>query len=385
MDNAATTSLDVDVKAVMIEEMKNFGNPSSMYKEGREVKKKIENARGVIANILNCKLNEVFFTSSGTESDNLAIFGTVFANQKKGKHIITTKIEHHAVLYPFEKLEKEGFEVTYLDVDEKGYVDVEQLKKVLRKDTIFVSVMYVNNEIGTIQPIKEISNLVKKKSKEFGSKIIFHTDAAQAVNYCDIDVQNLGVDLMSFSASKIYGPKGIGVLYKKSEVVIEPQILGGGQENNLRSGTESLILISGLTEALKKTQEVKKNEVERLKKLQKIFVEKILSSIKNVYINGGFENRIPNNIHISVTQVEGEALLLMLDECGISCGTGSACSSADLDTSHVLQAIKIPIEHAHGSLRFTMGRLTRLEDINFTVGVLKEVVERLRSFSSIRG
>ncbi len=378
LDHAATTKLDKKVKEKIVEAMEIFGNPSSMYQEGRLAKSILFQQRKNIADILNCLPEEIIFTGSGTESDNLSIFGVV-RNFKKG-HIITTKIEHHAVLHSMEQLEKEGFEITYLNIEKDGIIDIEEFKKALRKDTILVSIMYANNEIGTIQPIKEISEILKQQNHE----IIFHTDACQAINYLDINVKNLGVDLMTFSGSKIYGPKGIGVLYKKSKIKISPIILGGGQEMNLRSGTESLIMITGIGEALKITEEKKEKEVKRLTKLRDYFMEQLESKIEKLHINGDRKKRLPNNIHISIEGIEGEALLLMLDEFGISCATGSACSSDNLDISHVLVALNIPVEYRHGSLRFTLGRETTKEDLDKTAEILQGVVERLRSFSSVK-
>ena len=378
LDNAATTKLDEKVKKKMVEMMEVFGNPSSIYKEGRNAKKILKQNRLDVSKILNCDSEEIIFTGSGTESDNLAIFGVARANKKKGGHIITTKIEHHAVLHPMEQLEREGFEVTYLDVQKNGIIDVGEFKSALREDTILVSIMYANNEIGTVQPICEIAEILKDKD------IVFHTDACQAVNYLDIDIVNLGVDLMTFSGSKIYGPKGVGVLYKSKDVVLEPIILGGGQENNFRSGTESLIMISGMVEALKITEEMKKFESDRLTELRDYFMKELENKIEKIHINGDLKNRLPNNVHISVEGIEGESLLLMLDEEGVVCATGSACSSYDLNISHVLKALGIPIEYSHGSLRFTLGRETIKEDLSYTVDMLQKITKKLRSFSSVK-
>jgi len=382
LDNAATTKLDQTVKEKMIEVMDIFGNPSSMYKEGRLAKKIINESRNSVSKILNCDPQEIIFTGSGTESDNLAIFGIAEEYKKKGKHIITTKIEHHAVLNVMKESEKKGFEITYLDIKENGIIDIKELKESIRKDTILISIMYVNNEIGTIQPIKEISDYIKNIESEF--KPIFHTDACQAINYLDINNEKLGVDLMTFSRSKNYGPKGIGVLYKNKKVNLKPIIFGGGQEMNFRSGTESLISIAGLTESLIITEEIKDLENKRLLELKNYFIKNLQENIKKLYINGDLEKRIPNNVHVSIEGVEGEALLLMLDEYGIAASTGSACSSEDLDISHVLKALNIPIENSHGSLRFSLGRETTKEEIYYVVKSLVKIIERLRSFSSIR-
>jgi cysteine desulfurase len=382
LDNAATTKIDDDVKKVMVETMEFFANPSSMYQEAFETRAMLENARKDVANILKAEKEEIIFTGSGTESDNLAIFGAVKANKEKGRHIITTKIEHPAVLRSMEQLEKEGFEVTYLDVQENGIVDVELFKKTIRDDTFFVSIMYANNEIGTIQPIQEIAEVLKEQSlRDRSKKIIFHTDACQATNYLNMNVQELGVNLMTFSGSKIYGPKGIGVLYKNKDIKIEPIIYGGGQEMNYRSGTENLFLVKGLTKALQITEKMKEKESQRLIQLRDYFIAELQKHIENIRINGDLEKRLPNNIHISVAGIEGEALLLMLNEFGILAATGSACSSKSLETSHVLDALSISDELIHGSLRFSLGRDTTKEDLDFTVQELKKIVERLRSFS----
>ncbi len=376
LDNAATTPLDENVKKKMHNTMNAFGNPSSMYQEAWEAQKIMEDARQKVAGVLNAQTQEIIFTGSGTESDNLALFGVARAYRDKGNHIITTKIEHPAVLRSVEQLEREGFDVTYLNIQENGIIDLEELKKALRDDSILVSVMYVNNEIGTIQPIKEIAQILKDK------ETLFHTDACQATNYLSMNVQELGVDLMTFSGSKIYGPKGVGVLYKKDGVKLQPVIYGGGQEKNLRSGTENIMLIDGLATALEITEQKKEVEKKRLTELRNYFMNKVVEEIDEVYINGDREGRIPNNVHLSVNGVEGEALVLMLDYAGVSAATGSACSSKDLNISHVLEALAIPEELAHGSLRFTLGRHTTQEDIDYTIQELKKIVTRLRSFSA---
>lgn len=383
LDNAATTKLDNKVKEKMIEVMDFFANPSSMYKEAWESKNILNESRQTVAEILNCESSEVIFTGSGTESDNLAIFAVAHSYKKEGKHIISSKIEHPAVLRAMEQLELEGFEITYLDVKENGIIDLEDFKKALRNDTILVSIMYANNEIGTIQPIKEIAKIIKTRKPGFLVKPIFHTDACQAMNYLNVDVQNLGIDLMTFSGSKIYGPKGVGVLYKKKDIKIKPIIYGGGQEMNFRSGTENIFLIVGLTEALKITQTKKESETKRLLELQNYFIEKLQNEIDGIFLNGDREERLVNNVHISISGAEGESLVLMLDNVGILVATGSACSSKDLSISHVLQALDIPDELAHGSLRFTFGKETTKEDLDYTVQELKKIVDRLRSFSAV--
>ena len=380
LDNSAATKIDKKVKKKMIEVMEFFGNPSAMHKDGREAKKVYNNSKKDIAKILNCNQTEIIFTSSGTESDNLAIFGAVEENKKEKKHIITTKIEHHAVLYAFEELEKRGFKVTYLDVKKDGKVNMKQLKEAICQDTFFISIMYANNEIGTIQDIKKISKIIRKENKD----IIFHTDACQAINYLDIDVQKLDVDLMSFSGSKIYGPKGIGVLYKNKNIKIKNQIFGGGQEMGLRSGTENIFLIAGIAEALKITEKIKEKETKRLAELQKYFIENMQDKISDIKINGSFKNRLVNNVNVSFDGIEGESILLLLDEYGIAVSTGSACASSDLNISHVLAALDIESKYGHGSIRFSFGRETTKKDLNYTLKVLEKIIKRLRSFSPIR-
>jgi cysteine desulfurase len=382
LDNAATTKIDSEVKKVMVETMEFFANPSSMYNEAFETRVMLEQARKDVADVLHTETEEIIFTGSGTESDNLALFGVARANREKGKHIITTRIEHPAVLRSMEKLEKEGFEVSYLDVNENGIIDIDEFKRKIKDDTFFVSIMYANNEIGTIQPIQEIAEILKERAlRDRSNKIIFHTDACQATNYLTMNVQELGVDLMTFSGSKIYGPKGIGVLYKKKDVKIEPVIFGGGQEMNFRSGTENIFLIKGLAKALQITEEKKQKESQRLIELRDYFIQELQKHIENIRVNGDLEKRLPNNVHISVAGIEGEALLLMLNEFGILAATGSACSSKSLETSHVLDALNISDELIHGSLRFSLGKDTTKEDLDFTVQELKKIVERLRSFS----
>ena len=383
LDNAATTPLDKQVVEKMKKMMEFFGNPSSIYQDGRVAKKLVDQSRQKVADILNCKDSEIIFTGSGTESDNLAILGAARANKEKGKHIITTKIEHHAVLHPMQELEKEGFEITYLNVNSNGIIDVDDLKQSLRKDTILVSIMYANNEIGTIQPIKEIAKILKAQGKKQGFLPVFHTDACQAINYLDVNVKNLGVDLMSFSGSKIYGPKGIGVLYKSEDIKLEPIVFGGGQEMGYRSGTESLMMISGVATALKKTENIKQKEVKRLKILKNYFLTKISKQIKGIKLNGDEEKRLPNNLNFSIKSVEGEALVLMLDSFGIEVSTGSACSSDSLDLSHVIETLKLPQEYAHGSLRLTLGRDTTKKDLDYVIDKLDYSIKHLRKFSAV--
>ena len=388
-DHAATTYVDEKV----LEEMQPYfsdiyANPSGLYAIGREVNGALEDARRRVAQILHALPDTIFFTGGGTESDNMAIFGVVRKHEKNGKHIITTKIEHHAVLYPCEYLEKHGFEVTYLTPDEFGFVSAKQVKEALRPDTILVSIMYANNEIGTVEPIADIGRELLKWRKENNTKYpYFHTDACQAAGAFDLDVEKLHVDLMTINASKLYGPKGVGILYKHRNVSIEPIIFGGGQERGLRSGTENVPGIVGFAKALEMAQENKEAENNRLIELRNYFWERLVKEIPKLRLNGPSlenpENRLPNNLNISVLDIEGEALLLYLDEYGIVCSTGSACTSESLDPSHVLLACGLPYEYAHGSLRFTLGKRTTKEDVDYAMKYLPGIVEILRKISPV--
>ncbi len=388
LDNAATTKTDPRVVEAMLPYFsEHYGNPSSMYKIGHESKMVIDEARERIAKILGgVRPDEIIFTSGGTESDNLAVLGSARKHGPqsggKMKHIITTQIEHHAVLHPCEKLEKEGFEVTYLPVDRYGMVNPEDVKNALREDTVLVSVMYANNEIGTVEPISEIAEVIKKFRKDKKTSFpYFHTDACQAAGYLDLDIKKLGVDMLTLNGSKVYGPKGIGILYIANHVRIEPLVYGGGQEKNLRSGTENIAGIVGLAKALEIAEEEKKEESERVKKLADKLKDGILKSIPKTFLNGHPEKRLPNNVNITILDIEGEALILHLDNYGIYTSTGSACTSASLDPSHVILAIGLPYEAAHGSLRFALGRYTTEEDIDYVLETLPKVVEDLRKIS----
>jgi len=381
LDHASTTPVDQNVLALMLPYLQDrYGNPSSLHYEGRAARSAVEMSRKKIAEIIGAEEDEIIFTSGGTEADNLAILGLARANQDNGKHIIVSGIEHKAILDACKKLEKEGFEITYLDVDKSGLVSLNHLKSSLRADTILVSVMYANNEIGSIQKIKKISEIIKE------SKIcrpIFHTDACQAAGALPINTQELGVDAITISGSKIYGPKGSGCLYVNKKYGIEPIAAGGGQERGFRSGTENVAGIVGLAKALSISENKRVAEGKRLTGLRDYFLAEILKIIDGVTVNGGKKNRLPNNINISIKGVEGESLLLYLDEKGIFVSTGSACSSADLNPSHVLLKIGTPLAMAHCSIRFTLGRRTKRGDIDYTVKVLREGVEKLRKISSI--
>ncbi len=384
LDYASTTYVDRKVLGKMLPFFSRFfGNPSSLHRAGRITKQAIDTARTGIANVIGSKKEEVMFTGSGTESDNLAIVGAAHANVKFGKHIIVSKIEHKAILEAAKKLKREGFRVTYVNVDDSGLVKLAELKKCLKKDTTLVSIQYANNEIGTIQQIAEISKIIKKfrGEKRFP---LFHTDACQAAGALTLDVNKIGVDLMTFNGSKIYGPKGVGCLFVKRDINLEPQILGGSQEMGLRAGTENVPLIVGLFEALKLAEKIKHRENRRQIQLRDYFIKNVLELIEGVNLNGHAQKRLPNNINISVRGVEGESLLLMLDRYGIFCSTGSACSSTDLTPSYVLYAIGTPTELAQGSIRITLGRDTNKEKLDYVLKILPAVVKRLRKISSVK-
>jgi len=371
LDHSATTYVDPEVKKEMDRYFsQEFGNPGSMHQAGLTAKEAVKDARNKIAQILNCLPEEIIFTSSGTESVNLAIQG--IAKEKKNGHIITTKTEHHAVLETCKALEKQGFEVTYLDVDQYGQVTPEQIEKNIKENTVLVSVIYANNEIGTINNIKEISKITKKHN------IPLHTDACQA-GILDL---NVGADLMTLNGSKIYGPKGIGILYKKKSVKIQPIIYGGGQEFNLRSGTENVPAIVGFAKALELIQKNKEQETEKLIQLRDKLIENI-QKIPKAILNGHPEQRHPGNVNFSFADIEGESIVLHLNEQGIYASTGSACTSNDLTPSHVLTACGQPAEIAHGSIRFTLGKQTTEKHINEVIEKLPKIIESLRKISPV--
>ncbi|MDO6354341.1 cysteine desulfurase NifS [Caloramator sp. CAR-1] len=378
MDHAATTY----VKKEVLEEMlpyftENFGNPSSVYTFARKSKRAIEDAREKVAKALNALPDEIFFTGGGSEADNWAIKGVAFANKDKGNHIITTKIEHHAVLHACEYLEKHGFEVTYLDVDEYGMVDLDELKRAITDKTILITIMFANNEIGTIQPIAEIGKIAREKG------IIFHTDAVQAIGNVKIDVKEMNIDLLSLAAHKFYGPKGVGALYIRKGVKIDNLIHGGGQERRRRAGTENLPGIVGLGKAIELATEDIDGHNEKIRKLRDRLLNGIMEKIPYTKLNGHPERRLPGNINVSFRFIEGESLLLLLDQFGICASTGSACSSGSLDPSHVLLAIGLPHEIAHGSLRLSLGDMNTEEDVDYVLSVLPNIVQRLREMSPL--
>ncbi len=387
LDHAATTYVDLEVKQAMDPFFSDqFANPSGLYGIGRETSSVMSKARRNIAEVLHTLPDSIIFTSGGTESDNLAIFGIANKHSEKGKHIITTKIEHHAVIHPMELLEKQGFEITYLESDETGQVDIKELVKAIRPDTILVSLMYANNEIGVILPIADIGReILKWRKKNNTIYPFFHSDACQAAGVLEMDVEKLHVDLLSFNGSKIYGPKGIGVLYKRRGTNIQPMVYGGEQEMKMRAGTENVPGIVGISKALERMQENKGKENKRLTELRDYFWKQIQEKITKVILNGPEmgEDRLPNNLNISILDVEGEALLLYLDEYGIVCSTGSACTSGSLEPSHVLTNCGLPYEYAHGSLRFSLGKRSTKEDIDYVMKYLPEIVEKLREISPV--
>lgn len=379
MDYSATTPVKKEVLDEMMPYLTDyFGNASSFHLFGRETKTALDKARKQIASLVNADPNEIFFTNGGTESDNWALQGSAFARKNKGNHIITSKIEHHAILHTCEYLEKvHGFEVTYLDVDADGIVDLEQLKREIKDTTILVSIMYANNEIGTIQPIKEITEIAHAHGA------LMHTDAVQAAGNIPVDVKELGVDLMSMSGHKIYGPKGVGSLYMKKGVKIHNLIHGGAQERRKRAGTENIPAIVGYGKAAEMAKENMENHIEELTRLRNKLIEGVLERIPHTRLNGHRNNRLPGNANFSFEFIEGEGILLLLDQLGIAASSGSACTSGSLDPSHVLMSIGLTHEWAHGSLRLTVGDFTTDEDIDYILENLPGVIERLRSFSPL--
>ena len=377
LDNAGATPIDPKVKRVILAYLEKFGNVSSVHTAGREAKEIIDAARKTVASIINARPEEVVFTSSGTESANLAVLGVARANKEKGKHIITTQTEHPAVLKACEYLEKnEGFKVEYLEVEDSGIINPLTLKNVLRKETVLVSVMYANNEIGTIQPIQEISKIIRRFEKENQIRVIFHTDACQAAGALNLDVQKLGVDSMTLNGSKIYGPKGTGCLFVRQGIKLMPVILGGGQERGLRDGTEKPALIAGFAEALKIVDQNKEKESKRQTKLRDRLISEILKSIPDSRLNGDAKLRLPNNINISFKDVDGEMLMLFLDRKGICISTGSACSSQEIGPSRVMKAIKNP--NGWGNIRISLGLKTTRKELEWTLELIKKEVENLR-------
>jgi len=378
LDHSATTYTKPEVLEEMLPVFNEyFGNPSSIYSYGREAKRLVDKARDRVAKALNALPEEIFFTAGGSEADNWALRGVAYANKERGNHIITSKIEHHAILHTCQQLEKEGFKVTYLPVDKYGMVSLEDLKNSITDETILISIMYANNEIGTIQPIDEIGKIAKE------SKIYFHTDAVQAVGNIKIDVKEQNIDLLSLSAHKFYGPKGVGALYIKKGTRITNLITGGGQERGRRAGTENVPGIVGLGKAIELATENIDSYNEKLLKLRTKLINGIMERIPYTLVNGHPEKRLPGNANFCFKYIEGESLLLNLDMKGISASSGSACTSGSLDPSHVLLAIGLPHEIAHGSLRLTLGEENTEEDIDYVLEVLPEIVQRLRDMSPL--
>jgi len=378
LDNAATTKLDNNVFNEMIPYLtENYGNSSSIYKLGKQSKKAIEESRNKIAKILNCDPKEIYFTSGGTESDNIAIKGIAKSYKNKGNHIITSKIEHPAVLETCRQLEKEGFEITYVSVNNDGIIDLDELKRSIKSETILISIMYANNEIGTIQPIQEIAKISKEKN------IIFHTDAVQAVGSVKIDVKNLGLDSLSLSSHKFYGPKGVGALYIKQGVKFDSLITGGHQERNKRAGTENVAGIVGMGKAIEIAYENLEKNNKKITFLRDYYIENIEKRIPYIKINGDRKYRLPGNANISFKFIEGEGVLLYLDLKGIYASSGSACTSGSLEPSHVLLAIGLSHEIAHGSLRITIGKYNTKQEIDYLVESLVEIVNKLRLMSPL--
>lgn len=378
LDNAATTKTAKEVVEAMLPYFtEDYGNPSSLYSLGAKSKEAVTKARETIAGTLGARSNEIYFTAGGSESDNWVFKATADAYEQKGKHIITSRIEHHAILHTCDYLEKKGFEITYIDVDENGILKLDELEKAIRPDTILISVMYANNEIGTIQPIKEIGEIAKKHG------VLFHTDAVQAYGHVPINVDECNIDMLSASGHKLNGPKGIGFLYIRKGVKIRSFVHGGQQERGRRAGTENVTGIVGIGAAAERAFRVMEERNKREIELRDYLIAQIEEKIPYCRLNGDRVKRLPNNVNFSFRFVEGESLLIMLDMEGICASTGSACASGSLDPSHVLLAIGLPHEIAHGSLRLTLGEETTKEELDTVVAALVKIIERLRSMSPL--
>jgi len=378
LDNAATTKTRSEVVEAMLPYFtEKFGNPSSIYEFASQNKKAVDESRSIIAKALGADSSEIYFTGGGTESDNWAIKATADAYSQKGNHIITSKIEHHAVLHTCEYLEKHGYEVTYLDVDENGIIKLDQLKKAIRPTTILITIMFANNEIGTIQPVKEIGKIAKEHN------VLFHTDAVQAFGQVPVDVNDLGIDMLSASAHKLGGPKGIGLLYIRKGIKIRSFIHGGAQERQRRAGTENVPGIVGFGKAVEIALETMDARAQKEIELRDYLITRVLKEIPYTRVNGDRVRRLPNNVNFSFQFIEGESLLIMLDMNHICASSGSACTSGSLDPSHVLLAIGLPHEIAHGSLRLTLSEENTKEEIDYTVDKIKEIVDKLRKMSPL--
>lgn len=378
LDNAATTKTAPEVVEAMLPYFTEYyGNPSTIYALGSDSKKAVNKARKIIADSIGAKMEEIYFTAGGSESDNWALKATAEAYAAKGKHIITTKIEHHAILHTCEYLEKRGFEITYLDVDETGRVNPDKLRAAIRPDTILISVMFANNEIGTMEPIEEIGAIAKKKG------ILFHTDAVQAFGQVPIHVDSLHLDMLSASAHKLNGPKGIGFLYIRTGVKIRSFVHGGAQERSRRAGTENVPGIVGFGAAVERAMRIMEEKTKKETALRDYLIERFEKEVPYCFLNGHRTERLPNNANISFRYIEGESLLIMLDMKGICASSGSACTSGSLDPSHVLLAIGLKHEEAHGSLRITLSEENTMEEMDTVVEAVKEIVARLRAMSPL--
>jgi len=378
LDHNATTPVHPEVLEAMLPYLKEkFGNASSIHSFGREAKVALEDAREKVAKLFNCAPSEIYFTSGGTESDNLAVKGVAFANRNKGKHIITSSIEHHAVLESCKYLQKEGFETTFLLVDKYGFVDPDELGKNIRNDTILVTIMHANNEIGTIQPIEELARITKEKG------IYFHTDAVQSAGKLSLNTEKMPIDLASISGHKIYGPKGVGAIYIRKGVRITPLAHGGHHERSRRAGTENIPGIVGLGKAAEIALRDMGNQHQHLKSLTEAFLKTLNEKIMDISLNGHPEKRVPSTLNISFKGVEGESIILSLDMKGVAVASGSACTSGSLEPSHVLSALEIDPAIAQSSIRFSFGRENTMEDVDYVCEVLPEIIERLRSMSPI--
>ena len=377
LDHAATTPVDERVVAAMLPYLQSrWGNPSSLYTHGRIARRALDEARDTVAGLLGCRANEVLFTGGGTEADYLAIEGVAFARRDEGRHLVTTSVEHHAVLHTLEWLERHfGFEVTYVEVDRHGQVDVERFERALRPDTILASVMMANNEIGTIQPIAELARVARARG------VTFHTDAVQAGGAIEIDVARLGVDLLSLSAHKLYGPKGVGTLYVRRGTPMVSPLQGGGQERGLRSGTENTPGIVGMAEALRLAHEERDERNEQARRLRDRLIEGILAGVPGSWLTGHQTERLPNNASFVFADTDGESILLNLDEHGICASSGSACTSGTLEVSHVIKALRLPPELVRGSLRLTTGRETTEADVERVLEVIAGVIDKVRALT----
>ena len=384
MDHAATTPMREEVLQRMIPFMKeNYGNPSSIYTLAQQARNAVDESRRTIAKLIGCRSSEITFTSGGTESDNAAIKGAAFAMRHLGNHIITTSIEHHAVLHTCMQMEQFGFEVTYLPVDKEGKVNISDVENAITDKTILVSIMAANNEIGTVQPIAEITNRVKDAATSMGTSILVHTDAVQAMGQIPVNVKEWPVDMLSMSAHKFYGPRGVGALYIKRGTPFEPLLMGGGQERQRRSGTENVPAIVGMELALSLAVMEQEEQGKKLSRYRDAIIEGLSKNVEGILINGHRRDRLPNNVSVSFLGVEGEPILLGLDFSGICASSGSACSSASLEPSHVLLAIGRTADQAQGTLRITLGRDNTQEDVDYLLEVLPKLVERLRSMPSL--